>query len=316
MAERRGVLCIGDPHLASRVPGYRRDDYPAVVLEKLAWCLDYARREALLPAILGDLFHLPRDNGNALVVRLMELFEGAGEILAIAGNHDVAEARLEPADTLSILVAARRVRLLDRDRPWRGVLGGREVAIGGTDWGEKIPERVDRREIGAAEDALVIWLTHHDVRFAGYEEHGRIETRELPGVDVVVNGHIHRPLEPAARGRTTWLNPGNIARVKRGDGSRRAPAALRIEVEPGAPGFRATAVAVPHRPYDEVFHPELAAGAETSGESTFVANMAALLAAKTGDGAGIFDFLDHNLGRYPAAVAAEVRRLAKEVVRA
>jgi len=33
-----GLMFIGDPHLASRIPGFRKDDYPKVVLEKLDWC--------------------------------------------------------------------------------------------------------------------------------------------------------------------------------------------------------------------------------------------------------------------------------------
>jgi hypothetical protein len=319
MAELRGILCIGDPHLASRTPGHRRDDYPQAVLEKLAWCLEYARREALLPALLGDLFHVPRENANALVVELIRLFEGCGAV-AIVGNHDVAGSRLEPGDTLAILAAAGRLRLLGRAAgggggPWAGTIGGRRVVVGGTDWGEPLPERVDRGALGIDAGALVVWLTHHDVRFRGYEEAGRIEPREIAGVDVVVNGHIHRPLEAAAAGRTTWLNPGNIARVKRSEGSRRAPAALRIDVGAGAPGWRAAPVEVPHRAFDEVFWPEEAAAAAAEpGGSAFVANMEALLARKTGDGQGLRDFFDRNLGRYPDAVAAEVRRLAEEVL--
>ena len=45
--EYRGILFIGDPHLASRVVGFRKDDYPRTVLNKLAWCLDYCARENL-----------------------------------------------------------------------------------------------------------------------------------------------------------------------------------------------------------------------------------------------------------------------------
>src|SRR5438552_9043364 len=64
MPERdyRGLLIIGDPHLEGRQPGFRKDDYPNVILDKLAWCLNYANNNRLLPAILGDLFDKPRDN--------------------------------------------------------------------------------------------------------------------------------------------------------------------------------------------------------------------------------------------------------------
>ena len=52
----QGLLLIGDPHLEGRIPGFRKDDYPNVILQKLTWALDYAAEQHLLPAILGDLF--------------------------------------------------------------------------------------------------------------------------------------------------------------------------------------------------------------------------------------------------------------------
>ena len=54
-----GLLVIGDPHLEGRQPGFRKDDYPHVILEKLEWCLQYAKRHQLLPTLLGDLFQRP-----------------------------------------------------------------------------------------------------------------------------------------------------------------------------------------------------------------------------------------------------------------
>ena len=84
--EYAGLLCIGDPHLANNAPGFRKDDYPQAILDKLAWSFNYAKENALLPTILGDLFHLPRDNNNRLLVQVLELFEGT--VLGITGNHD------------------------------------------------------------------------------------------------------------------------------------------------------------------------------------------------------------------------------------
>ena len=69
MPEQMGLLFIGDPHLASRPPGFRKDDYPATILEKLRWCLHYAEENNLRPIFLGDLFDFPRDNANWLLVR-------------------------------------------------------------------------------------------------------------------------------------------------------------------------------------------------------------------------------------------------------
>ena len=116
----KGILFIGDPHVASRVPGFRCDDYPDVVLDKLAWCMDYAQQEELRTAILGDLFHFPRDNANRLLARLIDILSGQCP-LAIYGNHDVHENQLTMDDSLSVVAASGAIQLLDRSccRDWR-----------------------------------------------------------------------------------------------------------------------------------------------------------------------------------------------------
>src|SRR5687767_5312595 len=124
--EYAGLLLIGDPHLEGRQPGFRKDDYPTVILDKLAWCLEYAASHKLLPAILGDLFDKPRDNPNWLLVRLLTLLRG--EVIALYGNHDVHyNPELTDDDSISLLVKAGRIRLVSGEDPWRGTIGGRRA---------------------------------------------------------------------------------------------------------------------------------------------------------------------------------------------
>src|SRR3954454_19887402 len=126
--EYRGILFIGDPHLASRVPGYRRDDYPRAILRKLGWCFDYAKKNRLLPAILRDLFHWPRENANWLMAELLSLLALLdGEVIAIYGNHDVATNELSDDDSLQVVIRAQRLTLVGPDKPWQGTVGGRRV---------------------------------------------------------------------------------------------------------------------------------------------------------------------------------------------
>src|SRR4029453_757580 len=107
-----------------------KDDYPTVILEKLAWSLDYAANHRLLPAILGDLFDKPRDNPNWMLAKLLELLQGEG--IGLFGNHDCADPGLNDNDSLSLLVKAGRLRLVDCDGPWIGTLGGRAAVVGGS----------------------------------------------------------------------------------------------------------------------------------------------------------------------------------------
>src|SRR5947209_17909966 len=112
-ANRTGVLFIGDPHLASRAPGFRKDDYPQKILGKLRFAIDYAREHSLLPVLLGDLFDFPRDNANWLLVALHALLDR--ETLAIYGNHDCKENTPGDNDTISVLRAARTLWFLSAE---------------------------------------------------------------------------------------------------------------------------------------------------------------------------------------------------------
>jgi DNA repair exonuclease SbcCD nuclease subunit len=303
-----GILCIGDPHLSSRVPGFRRDDYPRVALAKFRWCLDLARREQLLPVVLGDLFHWPRDNANWLAVELMRLLEGQ-TVLTVAGNHDCSENTLGDDDTLSVLLAAGRLHLLDR-AAWVGSINGVRIAVGGTSWGRPIPDAVDRSEWN--DPRWTFWIAHHDIAFPGYPG-ALIECREIPGVDAVINGHIHKSSEPVVRGATTWCNPGNITRINRGDATRmHIPAALRMDVTPTS--WAANRITLPHESFEKVFHPEIVGDNIELGDSLFVQGLASLQKFKT-SGAGLRDFLQRNIEQFEnPQVRREILALAEEVL--
>ena len=309
-----GLLFIGDPHLASRVPGFRKDDYPNVVLEKLRFALRYARANQLLPVLLGDLFDFPRDNANWLLGELMSMLDR--HTLAVYGNHDCKENTLGPHDSLSVLVAAERVRLLSLEAPWQGQINGCEVIVGGTSWGQKLPVAFDRSAFPAAADSspsYVLWATHHDLPFPGYEESARLKCREVPGVDLVINGHIHRHLGEVLAGQTRWLNPGNISRVARGDATRaHTPAMLRVDVSTA--GLAHRRVPVPHEPFDEVFHPEVTSTPIEIGPSLFIQELKKLLSVRTATGVGLKEFLAANVGQFDPRVADRINKLADEVL--
>jgi DNA repair exonuclease SbcCD nuclease subunit len=310
----RGLLAIGDPHLEGRVPGFRKDDYPQAVLDKLRWCLNYAAGESLLPIILGDVFQLPRDNPNWLLVDLLELLEGR-EVLAIYGNHDVHENSLTDDDSISILETSHRLRLLSKDYQYRGLMNGKRVVAGGTPWGQWLPESFASGELFDEDQPLVVWFTHHDVAAPGYEGQGFLQPRELPGISLVVNGHIHRRLEDVIQGGTRWMTPGNISRRARSDATRdHVPSTLRIDVADD--GLKTSYIEVPHRPFEDVFHAMVAdpdSESRLSGDSAFITGLAELQARRTDTGEGLATFLDQNLDQFEPDVAEEVQRLARTV---
>ena len=347
-----GLLFIGDPHLEARIPGFRKDDYPQVALEKFRWSLRYARQNQLQPILLGDLFQLPQDNPNWLISAIIEAIteELDRPLPAIYGNHDVRENSLKPNDSIHILFSGGHLARLSATTPWMGIVGGRTVRVGGSAWGERLPNRLST-DVTPAD--LTVWVSHHDILIPGYEESGRIRPRELPGIDLIVNGHVHRRLPPVRKGDTHWITAGNIVRRTRSDASREhrpavvrlapttaiaapvpttaapvpttdAPAsahdavasahdAVVLESRQGQP-WKLDWVTVPHRPFDEVFHPELEAEQDDSQHvSGFVADLRELTVRRTDSGAGLNKFLDRNLDQFQPPVAAEIRRLASQV---
>ncbi len=284
-----GLLFIGDPHVAASPPGFRLDDYAQAILGKLAAALDLAREHNFLPIILGDLFHLPRNNPNALLVALIELFRSSRPFVLV-GNHDKHEARLTRDVSLAVIEAARAIRLIDRAGPVCSLtVAGSRVFLGASpDW-TPLPKQVDR----GGHD-VVIWLSHHDLGFPGYDG-ARVKLREIPGVDMVVNGHLHTPRPPKQCGGTVWFNPGGIARLTLSPYTRDLTPSVSVWRPPGR---ELTPVPLPHRPFTEIF-PELPGqeGPEAGEdpESLFIRGLENLLIRKTTEGVGLRAFLEANL---------------------
>lgn len=208
MRQYNGLLFLGDPHVSDRVVGRRRADYGERVGAKLQEAIDLCQENEYLPVILGDLFHVARDNPNRLIVKLLELFSGI-EVLGVYGNHDVHLNTLEDHDSLQILAQAQALTLLTPDKPWMGEIGGRRVRIVGFPWHTPLGARMVSEP-----DEFVIAITHHDLAYGGAGEARRLGTlKEWEGVHLVVNGHQHRPAAESRLGSTLWTNPGGMTRV-------------------------------------------------------------------------------------------------------
>jgi DNA repair exonuclease SbcCD nuclease subunit len=305
-----GLLIIGDPHLEGRTPGFRKDDYPHVILDKLEWSLRYAQAHRLLPAILGDLFDKPRDNPTWMLGSLIDLLTGI-ECIGLYGNHDCADPELCDHDSLSLLVKAGCIRLLD-GQPWRGSMNGRSVIVGGSSYRQQFPDRFDASNGTDGRAPIVFWLAHHDLIVPGYEEQGRIQPREIAGIDLVINGHIHRRLQDVQTDGTLWMTPGNISRRSRSEATKdHVPSVLRIDVTDE--GYVRQFIEVPHQPFDEVFHSIFTDISTDGPASAFVAGLAELQARRTESGAGLVAFLEKNLSQFEQPVADEIMALAQEI---
>ncbi|MEQ1826520.1 MAG: metallophosphoesterase [Pirellula sp.] len=338
-----GLLFIGDPHVEGRTPGFRRDNYPETILQKLQWTMDYAKQHQLQPILLGDVFDKPRDNPNWILSRLLDVF--ATECVpTIFGNHDCANPQLDENDSLMLMAKAGAVHLLDANHLWACKIENRIVMLGGSPYRHPIPDSfslqdrhievfeatsgaeiianpmIDERNAVVANNRMVpsltIWLTHHDLTFPNADEAVVTNLSEIPGIHYVVNGHIHRRASAdVSRGQTTWINPGNIARRSRADSIRgHLPAVLRLDITREGQWFHY--VNVPHQSPEEVFYDldSIDSAKQESEQSSFVTGLAMLQSRKTESGAGLIQFLKENVGQFDQDVAAEIMKLADEVL--
>jgi hypothetical protein len=140
----------------------------------------------------------------------------------------------------------------------------------------------------------VIWVTHHDLRFPDYEA-GRFTLKELAGIDLVVNGHIHTPKPPQQCGGTLWVNPGGISRVSRSVYTQKMQPAISLwHPERPVP----ERLIIPHRPFEEIFPPftpEEDLRHDALDESRFIKGLENLMIRKTTEGVGLKSFLEANL---------------------
>lgn len=311
----RGLLVIGDPHIEGRQPGFRKDNFPETILGKVRWCLEYAQKNKLLPAFLGDVFDKPRDNPTWMIGELIEMMM-PWPAIGIYGNHDCADPQLSENDSLSILIKAGCLQLVSELDYWTGDVEGRRVVVAGSSYRQRIPQHFDLD--GVPKDSLfdekptVVWMTHHDIDIGNYEN-GKFGPFEMMNVDLLINGHIHRPAKPVRRGQTTWMNPGNISRRSRSEHARNhVPTVLEVTFPKS--GYDVKTVEVPHQSFEAVFHLDDVAEKESEEQlSGFVTGLAELNKRRTASGAGLIEFLDKNLDSYSDGVATEIRELAKQV---
>jgi len=291
-----GLFFIADPHLADNPPGQRLDGYLDQIMSKLEACLDRAEALGMVPVILGDLFHLPRDNSNRMLVDLIRVFGSRKKdkmVWALVGNHDKYQSRFTGDISIAVLEAAGVLRLMKKDGP-QFILetDGDSTLVCASPDGTPLPKGYDRQP---DDPKTVVWLTHHNIQFPEFIDRA-YSIRELPGIDWIVNGHIHRPQQTITKGQTTWANPGNITRLTFTHRSMvRQPAAAIWT--PGCTELDKWVV--PFETFDTVFPDQdmLTEEHESQGESMFIQGLERLAWQRTSEGTGLGQFLKDNLTR-------------------
>ncbi len=210
MVEAAGILFIGDPHLCSTRVG-RRTDAPAVsTLNNLIQAGELCTQKNLLPVVLGDLFHHSDDSKLWMLNRFSRIAQTFPTVpIVLGGNHDMAQTSLSEDDALDLLGVTKVIQVISES----GLVGiyaiaGKRVALSACLHEDEIPDEIPRPD---GVDVHIL-ITHHDLAFGGsYPGAGPL--KEIKGVDMVVNGHMHKTAPSVTVGQTTLHNPGNINRL-------------------------------------------------------------------------------------------------------
>lgn len=206
-----GFLWIGDPHLTSTRIGRRTDDMMEAGISKLSFLAGVCTQEKLRPLIGGDLLDRPNENKLELLTKLTRTAKQFPCVpFTLGSNHDLTLGQALDKDTMQLLMLNDTVRCLLEPQlivkekyPCMNGEDTLTVAVYGVPYGHAIPDSIE------SDADVTILMTHHDLAI-GSSYPGAIPLKEIKGVDIVINGHMHGYKKPARHGMTLWCNPGNI----------------------------------------------------------------------------------------------------------
>lgn len=215
-----GIMYIGDPHVSSKNPGRRIDNWNKTIMGKLDFLIDAANKNNVVPVILGDLFHNWFESENsdqtistpAMISGVMRCFSKSNHpVIVLAGNHDINDSSFSEDSTLSIIDASGSAIVIKESKLYATITtpNGR-ILLGGTPYGQVMPRRMTE-DMKENKCDRCVWVVHRDIKGMGTID--GVEPLAIDGVDLVVGGHIHTTQPIVKKGETKWFVPGNIARL-------------------------------------------------------------------------------------------------------
>lgn len=299
------AIALGDVHLADKPPSTRTEDYAERMLNKLEFAVETAIQEKVeVLAIAGDLFHIktPGRTSHWLVVQTLRILQDAQragvEVLAVPGNHDLRNDRLEsiPGQPLGVLERAG-IKLLMGRHERLPIVGIPWLA----DWRD-LPKWF--LKVGKLHDTDLV-VTHAPIMPPGvtapYDYIDATQWGDLQHRGKVFYGHIHdlHGAYHAGGDGVAFCNNGALSRGSIHESDLvREPSITLVDTEEFHDADKAfKRIIVPHGTPDEVYTTttKKAARKQVSAEEFLVAITAQEMTALT-----------------PEAVAAHVRSLGLE----
>lgn len=209
----QNIMFIGDPHVSSKKMSTRHDGLTILdtIINKLSQAAKISHEKKAYTIITGDLLDDDKENNiillNKLITVLQEFYYPP---LTVIGNHEKTENVINEKNMITALINTGTIQEV-QDNKMSVVLNIDDdiIYIGGTNYISTIPNKITRPK-----DAdYVLWVTHHDLMFENYYP-GSQPLKEISGVDLAINGHIHDTKPQVQTKMTTWWNTGNIFRQR------------------------------------------------------------------------------------------------------
>lgn len=207
-----GFLLIGDPHLDSKTPMSRRDNYREATLRKLDSLLKLAIDTAGVDMVVttGDVFHrsdvpIPISYLNELAEKLKQFRDNNIEVRSIIGNHDIPHNNMNyfKNTPLNLLFQSGLIR----------PLGFKPYRIEEDNWvlyGLSYTEKSDRLKTIPKTDKKKILVMHYGTEKTVPADD--VPVSELTDFDIVFAGHDHMYYPPLVGDGVTVYRPGSFTR--------------------------------------------------------------------------------------------------------
>ncbi len=236
-------LVINDIHASDRSPLGRTENYSDEILAKLIEALQIAeKRHCDFIVLTGDIFHRFRGPqiSYSLLVELLAIFRRSSiPKYAIAGNHDLSMAGIKSVFDMPFGLLALAGAFIWLEEPV--VVDGMALLIP-RNWGpslDKLPSafglsKKEKELISGGGAQYAIMVAHASILPPGDSRpypHHMVDELKLPGIDMVLSGHIHEGLGIHELPDLWFANVGSLARVSRTKEAReRIPAVLEVEL--------------------------------------------------------------------------------------
>jgi DNA repair exonuclease SbcCD nuclease subunit len=277
MSEIR-LFTSSDEHLSDRTPGFRKDDYRAAILAKLAWQGKMAEKfgaQAILRG--GDFFHAKSPTRTSMATLVSAMATHGGYLCptyAVVGNHDMVDNDLSTLvkQPLGVLFESKLFRRLT-DEVFE--IGSLNVRVVGVDYapGMTVQSLTDRvKSKGHTYTVAVVHALAElapSQRMQSFFNEEILDYRDLvfPGCpNVYVFGHYHKDQSVQEHLGVKFVNLGAISRgALTLENLERKPKVALMRFDSG--GISIEEEIVPHEDASRVFDLERKQSEETSRKS-------------------------------------------------